>query len=222
MLARYEIPVAFSMVELAQQAAKLAPQPFQEYMCYWAAFNNIYTTIAERKGYFTHLRIQKDGTIRVRENGSVLIPEVEIPLRERDEIDLAYTEFSETLKHNLITHPNTKFFVERIPKWQGVEIKFDENGQRLNGVINVNYTTDNKHPVWSPIDFDPYERYIQNQATQDDVNLLARQLLFLTYTIRNNTFHGGKRADDADDRQVIEMALPLLKMIVESFMSKVD
>ncbi len=220
MLAQYEIPVAYSMVELAQQVAKLAPQPFQEYMCYWPAFNNIYTTLAERKGNFAHLRIQKDGTIRIRKNGSVLIPEVEMALRERDEIDLAYTEFSETLKHNLITHPTTKFFVERIPKWHGVEIKFDENGQRLNGVINVKYTPDNKHPVWSPIDFGAYEQYIQNKATPDDVNLLARQLLFLTYTVRNNTFHGGKRADDANDRQVIEMALPLLKMIVESFMSK--
>jgi hypothetical protein len=37
--------------------------------------------------------------------------------------------------------------------------------------------------------------------------------------VRNNTFHGGKRADDANDHQVIKMALPLLKIIVEYFLS---
>lgn len=220
MLAQYEIPVAYSMVALAQQSAKLAPQPFQEFMCYWTAFNNIYTTIAERKGYFARLRTQKDGAIRTRENGSVLIPEVEMALKERDEIDLAYNEFSETLKKKLISHASTKFFVERTPKWHGFEIEFDENKQKLNGVINVRYTIDDKHPVWSPIDFGAYERYIQDKATPDDINLLSRQLIFLVYTVRNNTFHGGKRADDANDREVIEKALPLLKMIVESFMSR--
>lgn len=220
MLAQYEIQIAYSMVELAQQAAKFAPQPFQEYMCYWSAFNNIYTTLAERKGNFAHLHIQKDGSIHMRKNGSVLIPEVKLALSERDEIELAFTEFSESLKHKIITHQNTVFFVERVPKWHGVEIKFDEIGQRLNGVINVKYTPDNKHPVWSPIDFVAYEQYIQNKASLDEINLLARQLLSLTYTVRNNTFHGGKRADDANDRQVVEMALPLLKMVVESFMSK--
>lgn len=30
-------------------------------------------------------------------------------------------------------------------------------------------------------------------------------------------FHGGKRADDANDREVLQKALPVLKMIVESF-----
>jgi hypothetical protein len=222
MFAQYEIPVAYSMVALAQKSAQSESQPFQEILCYWSAFNNIYTTISERKGYFARLRTQKDGTIRSRINGSVLIPEIEMSLRERDEIDLAYTEFSEALKHTLIAHPNTKFFVERVPKWQGREIKFDGNGQRLNGVINVRYTIDDKHPVWSPIDFGAYELYTQGKASPDDINLLTRQLLYLVYTIRNNTFHGGKRADDTNDRQVIENALPLLKIIVEFFMYKTD
>jgi hypothetical protein len=222
MLAQYEIPVAYSMVALAQKSAQLEPQPFQEILCYWSAFNNIYTTIAERKGYFARFRTQKDGTIRARVNGSVLIPEVEISLRVRDEIDLAYAEFSETLKHTLIAHPNTKFFVERVPIWRGLEIEFDGNGQRLNGVINVRYTIDDKHPVWSPIDIGAYERFTHGNASADDINLLARQLLFLVYTVRNNTFHGGKRADDTNDRQVIENALPLLRMIVEFFMYNTD
>ena len=48
-------------------------------------------------------------------------------------------------------------------------------------------------------------------------DVLARQILDVLYTVRNNTFHGGKRADDATDREVLEMSLPLLVMIVESF-----
>ena len=40
----------------------------------------------------------------------------------------------------------------------------------------------------------------------------------MIYTVRNNTFHGGKRADDANDTQVLTEALPLLAMIVKSFL----
>ncbi len=219
MLEPYEIPVAYSMVALAQQSAKIAPQPFQEFMCYWTAFNNIYTKIAEHKGHFARLRTRSDGTIVDRKNGGVRIPEVEMTLKERDEIGLAFNEFNEALKKKLIGHPSTKFFVKRTPRWHGRKIEFDENKQKLNGVINVKYTVDHEHPVWSPVDFGAYERYCQGGATAEDINLLSRQLTFLIYTVRNNTFHGGKRADDADDTEVVEMALPLLKTIVEFFMS---
>ena len=98
MLTQYEIPAAYSMVALAELTAKITPQPFPEFMCYWTAFNNIYTTIAERKGYFARLRTQRDGTIRVRQNGNVLIPEVEMALGERNEIGLVYNEFNDVPK----------------------------------------------------------------------------------------------------------------------------
>lgn len=48
---------------------------------------------------------------------------------------------------------------------------------------------------------------------------LARQILDVLYTIRNNAFHGGKRADDANDAEVLEKALPLLMMVVDSFLA---
>jgi hypothetical protein len=128
--------------------------------------------IAESKGYFARLRTHKDGAIRVRENGSVLIPEVDMMLKERDEIDLTYEELNEALKKELIRHPSTKFFVERTPKWHGFNIECDEYKQKLNGVINVRYTIDDKHPVWSPIDFGAYERFIQDKSTSDDINLM--------------------------------------------------
>jgi hypothetical protein len=218
MLSSYDIPVAYSMVELARQSEKITQQPFTEFMCYWTAFNNIYTTIAEQKGFFARLRTQRDGTIRVRENGSVFIPEVEFALKTRDEIVLAFNGFSESLKNELILHPNTEFFVYRTPSWHSRKIEIDENGQRLNGVINIRYTIDEKHPVWSPIDIEAYERYTKQKPEPIYRDLLAKQILFLIYTIRNNTFHGGKRADDANDIGVVNKALPLLKLVVESYM----
>lgn len=213
MLAQYEIQVAYSMVELA----RLSPQPFQEFMCYWTAFNNIYTTLAEQKGFGARLKTQADGAIKTRVNGSVQIPEAEQALSERKEIELAFDEFDESLKHNLLSHQNFVFFVSRIPMWRGRRIEFDSSGQRLNGVINVKYTVNDKYPVWSPIDCQAHERYINGHPEKDDLNLLTKQLLFVLYIVRNNTFHGGKRADDSNDREVIEKALPLLKMIVEHF-----
>jgi hypothetical protein len=221
MLAPYEIPNAYSMVELVRQIAAQSSQPFQEFICYWTAYNNIYTTLyttwAERNGRLPHLKI-KEGVICTRKDGTVLIPMVEGIPHERDEINSAYNEFSTDLKHDLIMHASTNFFVYRIPRWHGCDIEFDEYGQRLNGVINIRYTVNERHPVWSPIDFEAYNRYILGKSEQDDINLLASQLLSMIYTIRNNTFHGGKRADDANDRKVIKKALPLLKMIVEFFM----
>jgi hypothetical protein len=45
---------------------------------------------------------------------------------------------------------------------------------------------------------------------------LAKQILDVLYTVRNNAFHGGKRGDDANDHQVAEQALLLLTLVVES------
>lgn len=50
MFADYEIPVAHSMVKLAAELRGYSAHPLQEFMCYWAAFNNIYVMIAEQQG----------------------------------------------------------------------------------------------------------------------------------------------------------------------------
>lgn len=217
MLLEYQVPVAYSMIALARQSSRAERQPFQEFMCYWTAFNNIYTTLAEQKGYKAQLKTHKNGSIQTRPNGSVQIPEIKKALTEGKEIELAFDEFDEILKHELITHTNTNFFVYRIPQWHQFPIEFDGSGQRINGVMNVRYTIDAKHPVWSPIDIQTYERYVKNDPQKGDQDLLAKQILFLIYTVRNNTFHGGKRSDDANDSEVIEKAFPLLSMIVGYF-----
>lgn len=115
-------------------------------------------------------------------------------------------------------HPSTSFFVYRTPSWRGRRIEFDASGQRLNGVINVGYTVNTDYPVWSPIDTGQYELYMRGYRVVEVSNALAMQILDLLYTVRNNAFHGGKRADDANDHEVVERALPLLVSVVEAFL----
>jgi len=121
------------------------------------------------------------------------------------------------LKHALILHEGTKYFVGRIPFWQGIQIEYDAFGQRVNGVINVNYTSDSQYPVWSPIDFQYYEEYLKNPDNEENRNLLARQIVDLLNTIRKNIMHSSKKFDDANDIKVVKNALPMLELIVESF-----
>lgn len=219
MLQSYEVPIAYSMVELVkQQNSKQLSDPFQEFMCYWIAFNNIYTTITEMKGRVGNIKTDANGSIQTRLNGSNQIPVIFNSPNEAEELDIIFNEFDHSLKNILILHPNTEFFVNRKPQWHGSEIESDSLGQQVNGVLNLRYTVNSSFPVWSPIDIPAYQRYRAGQPVDTDEDLLARQILILIYTIRNNTFHGGKRADDANDRKVIEKGTPLLIIILNHFM----
>jgi len=190
---------------------------FEQYFLFWTAFNNIYTTIAHSEGCRTQIKKNDDGSIVTIANGNVNIPEVVI-VSEREQIRLAFQEFVDDLKHSLILHEGTEYFVGRIPYWQGIQIEYDAFGQRVNGVINVNYTSDSQYPVWSPIDFQHYKEYLENPDNEENRNFLARQIVDLLYTIRNNFMHGGKkRFDDANDITVVDNALPMLELIVTSF-----
>jgi len=190
--------------------------PFEQYFLLWTAFNNIYTTIAQRKGHRTKIKENEDGSIVTIANGNVNIPEV-VLVSEREQILLAFQEFDDDLKHTLILHKGTGYFIGRIPSWQGKKIEYDTFGQRVNGVINVNYTSDSQYPVWSPIDFQYYEEYLENPDNVENRDYLARQIVDLLYTIRINFMHGSKRFDDANDIAVVENALPMLELIVMSF-----
>lgn len=215
---RYELPIAYSMIAAARRIRprRDGRHPFEQYFLFWTAFNNIYTTIAHREGRRTQIKENDDGSIVTIANGNVNIPEVVI-VSEREQIRLAFQEFVDDLKHTLILHEGTAYFVGRIPFWQGIQIEYDAFGQRVNGVINVNYTSDSQYPVWSPIDFQHYEEYLENPNDEENRNFLARQIVDLLYTIRKNLMHGGKRFDDANDITVVENALPMLELIVTSF-----
>ena len=59
-------------------------------------------------------------------------------------------------------------------------------------MINIGHTVDASHPVWSPIDTGQYESYLQGKKDVKVTDALAKQVLDLLYTVRNNAFHGGK------------------------------
>jgi hypothetical protein len=221
------IPVAISMINAVMCLPSNGYDLIPRFMCYWIAFNNIYVTIADQnflkgKGkQRVKLLLNPDGTNKTVRKGGVDVPGVNL-MSEQKQIEGALKEFSPELKHGLIVHANTEFFVHRIPKWHGCRIPKDEQGQRLNGVLNIGKTIDKKHPYWAAINTTEYNHYIESCANGPlaDANLqegIAGQILEVLYTVRNNTFHGGKRADDASDREVLRNALPLLTMIVHSF-----
>lgn len=210
-----EIPVAASMIKLAERQQR-RQDPLQSYLLYWIAFNNIYTVVADRHGHRPVLVRDDNGEVRTRPHGDLQIPRVN-SVSEREQIREAFAQFDENLKNTLVGHDSVRFFAERTPKWGDHQISHDFKGQRLNGVLNVGYTVDENHPVWSPISIANYEQYQTGVKTSAMRDRLAEELLWILYTVRNNIIHGGKRADDANDLEVVSNALPLLKMIVGYF-----
>jgi hypothetical protein len=217
---RHELPLAYAMIENARRVRprRDAGHLYQKYFLLWTAFNSIYTTIAHRHGLRTRIMEDEHGDIIRIPNGNVSIPKVGV-VSEIKQIFLSMDQIDEDLKHNLITHQSTEYFVNRIPAWDGIKIEFDSLGQKVNGVINVDYTSDHQNPVWSPIDTQFYQEYFENPDDKENRDFLARQVVDLLLTIRLNLMHGGKRFDDANDINVVENALPMLEMIVYSFTS---
>jgi hypothetical protein len=113
--ADYEVPVAQSMIKMAIQLQDADAHPMEGFLCYWAAFNNIYVTIAERAGRRPELRKNPDGSIRTRTVGGVDVPQVTV-VGERDQIDLTFREFTDDLKCQLVEHPSSMFFVHLFPE----------------------------------------------------------------------------------------------------------
>lgn len=210
-LDRQNVPVAYSMMELVERLPQQPDSPFDAYCCCWMAFNNIYAKLAEQGPHAPRL---VNGFRRI---AGVEIPKVH-PGKEKGQISKAVRTLSPNIKHRLITADQTRFFVMRVPRLRGVPKPQDARLQVINGVLNVGHTVATGREIWSPIDRGMFERYLARPNGRAIRNELARQIVLLLYTVRNNTFHGGKMPDDANDREVIENALPLLKTIVLGFL----
>ena len=206
------VHVAYESIALAQ----LSRHPFANYMNYWIAFNNCYVFLWNADGKnVTQLKIENGG-ISTKPNGSVLIPQVTGQPTEKQQIENAFSHLNEKFKIALIKSPAMHFFVNRTPKLASYKpIEHDANGQKLNGVLDMAKTIDENHPVWRPIDRDAYERFRKGGRAKNDTDLLAEQILWLLYAVRNNLFHGSKAANDATDKEVVENASSLLTMILE-------
>jgi len=188
---------------------------YQQYFLYWTAFNNIYTVIAYKKGIHTQIKKRADGSVFTALNGNVHIPEI-VEVTDKEQMYLALHEFND-LKQSLIRHKGTQYFLTRLPYWKGKPIEYDAFGQKVNGVLAINYMSDSQYPVWSPIDQKYYQAYIENPDNPEIRNFLAGQILDLLFTIRNNMMLGSREFDDSNDQKVIENALPMLALIVNYF-----
>jgi hypothetical protein len=216
----YEIPIANSMIVLAE----LADNSFQRYFCFWAAFNNIYTLVARilveqncvpNSHDLVAILIRNGERVQFSkkpEDWGYIFPRISL-VSERKQIREVTRILDEEVKYSVISHKNTRFFVNRIPK--GAPGKFDSQGQIINGVLNITRTVEKNYPVWSPIDKQAFERYINGDHTEQD--RLAEQIIFMLYTIRNNLIHGSKSMNEANDLEVVDMALPILEIVVMSF-----
>lgn len=206
---REEIPIAISMIGLAQQAN----HPFQSYFVYWAAFNNIYVVIGNREGLTVCLDLDNNNP-KLDHRWGYTFPKVIVP-KEYQKISKAIEKIDNSTKDMLIMHDSISFFIDRIPR--GVDTNHDSRGQLINGVLNLTRTANSGFPVWSPINKSAYQNYLSGDLSVQDT--LTEQIIFMLYTIRNNLVHGSKDMSDANDIQVVEKAIPLLEIVVRSFIS---
>lgn len=219
-LGNWLVPVAYSMFDLTRSGSRREPRPFEDYLCMWSAFNAIYVTVAaEETGQpFAWFEKTIDGVPDPDDVWGLKMPKVKIR-SERKQIEATCALLPAQTRDRLIRHSGTRFFEQRVPSWRR-RIEIDARGQKLNGVINVGRTISWEYPVWSPIDSAAYARYMANDAQATDAEKLTRQIAMLLYTVRNNLVHGGKRADDANDQEVVRNALPLLRIVVGYFLGQ--
>ena len=215
---RADLPIAFTMIETA---GRIKPRrdgrhPLEKFFLWWTAFRQIYVTLAARQGLRTELLTGEDGAVLTEQNGGVQIPKVR-PVDEREQIAAARAEFDAGLVQALIAHPSTAYFAERVPFWGGRKLEQDALGQHLNGVVDVNHTSQAEYPVWAPLDREVYQRWMAGEGTEEDRALLIRQITDLLYTVSRNLTHVGKQFDDGQDIAVYEHALPLVEMIAGRF-----
>jgi len=204
-----EVPIAISMIQLSE----IARHPFQKYFSLWAAFNNVYSLIGRHHGLVVRHELDNKGNARTEQRWGYTFNRVIIPSEKQILIE-AVNQLDNVTKDTLIKHENIRFFVDRTPR--GVKGNRDSAGQLINGVLNIARTVDPNLPIWSPIDKPKYEKYITGEDASSR-SILAEQIVFMLYTIRNNLVHGSKNMDEANDIEVVNYALPLLEVIIRSF-----
>ena len=70
----YEVAVAYSMIRCAERLT----EPLSRFACYWMAFNNLYVTVADRKGLRAEYRKLPNGNIETTRCGHVDVPKVKL------------------------------------------------------------------------------------------------------------------------------------------------
>lgn len=218
-----ETGIAQAMAALGRQAVQHPAQRASAYLCYWTAFTNIYAGIAAQQGVRPHFGLRKNGTLRTRRVGTLKMAEIDPP-SEDELLDKACAGLDAALKHKLITHASTRFFVQRTPVWRGKRIGVDGARQRLNGVLDMRCTFDARYPQWRPIDAALYAHYLRagdaEPADDEAQNVLTRQILDVLQIVAHNLIYSSAPTRDENAPAVIEHALALLSGLVESWLAQ--
>ncbi len=205
--------VASAMLALVEHSDS---QPVQKFLCYWVAFTNIQIHLAAQAGLKPRFGLRKNGTLRTHNVHGVKMAEVSLPT-ERAQYDKALASFSSDLKHQLILHESTRFFVYRAPVWQTYPRHQDALKQRLNGVANLALTLDARYPIWAPLDVQLYEHYLEGEQTQKASDALVHQIFDVLRTVYSNLLYAD--LDVAENSSVVVgHALALLTLIVHGFL----
>lgn len=213
----WQLQLAYAMVRLVEQRRASDMEPLDQYMCYWVGFSNICNAIASEQGCRPAL-LTSGGRVQLEQVGEFSMPRIRLP-DEREQLEAVNKAISPQLKEKLILHRCTRFFVNRLPRIDGEELTLDSRGQRLNGVLDIGRTVDADNLVWCPIDQALYYAYLNGERSGERTDKLGGEILAVLFTVGKNRFHGGKRADEVMTRTVVEHALPLLKDVVNSFVS---
>ena len=213
----WRFQVASAMVRLVEHERPSEMGSLEQYMCYWVGLQNICVTIANEQGC-RPAHLTSEGQLELEQVGGFSMPKVRMP-EEREQLDAVYKVFSQQQKEKLILHSRTRFFVNRLPRFQSDELTVDARGQRLNGVLDIGRTVEAANPVWCPVDQALYYAYLAGDRTNEGAEKLVKEILNLLHTIGKNRLHGEKRADDASTLDVVEHGLPLLKEVVNAFVS---
>jgi len=217
---RDDLTIADKMLDLVDKDN--ATHPFQKFMCFWIAFNNIYTTNAYTLGKNDQLIKDASGEVQYRDDelSGLRFPVISTRLNEKDQILKIIKETNIDFQKKLIFNPNLTYFVNRHPIFNGVEIKKDDLGQEVNGVINIKKTINANYPIWSPIDKSLFKKAKEKAIIDEEITKLSAQISLMLYTIRNNLFHGGKEPTDWNESEVVKYALPLLSSLVKFFIKR--
>lgn len=217
---RGDLPIADKMLDLVDK--NYATHPFQKFMCFWIAFNNIYITNTYTLGESDQLKKNNNGEVIYRDDqfSRFKMPSILTRSHEKDQIVQVTKETDVDFQRLLISDQHLLFFVNRHPLFNGKEIKNDYLGQEVNGVINIKKTINSDYPFWSPIDKKLYNKFNNNSIQQEEIEVLVIQISLMLYTIRNNLFHGGKEPTDWNEIEVVENALPLLSKLVKYFIKR--
>ncbi|HUW80994.1 MAG TPA: hypothetical protein VMV54_08910, partial [Acidocella sp.] len=185
----WQFQLAIAMVRLVGQSRPGEMEPLEQYMCYWVGFNNICVTIANEQGRRPVL-LTSGGRPQLERIGDFSMPKVRLP-DEGEQLNAVYRALSPQLTEKLILHRSTRFFVNRLPRFEGEELTVDARGQPLNGVLNIGRTVDAANPVWCPIDQASYYAYLGGERTSERRDKLGKEILAVLLTVGKNRFHGG-------------------------------